>query len=157
MATDKAQKWYVVKRAEAFVYSLFAERPIVVRPQEPDSGIDFLLELRKDQGDLGRSLAVEVLAYLDFPGEAALGKQIASRFPARLREEFLLPLIVFAIQVKELAAVYCWVLEPAVEGGRAALRPHFEYEWKKLDDRAMDQILACVDEYWEALLHQVRR
>jgi hypothetical protein len=157
MATNKVQPWYVDKRAEAFVFSLFAGRDLAVRDQEhQDFGVDFVLDLRKDQRELGRNLAIQVLAYVSFPKEADLNKEIARRLPPRLREDFMFPLAAFAIQVKELAAVYTWVLEPVAEKGEATLHSPREYEWKMLDDKAMDEILARVDAFWDALLKMVK-
>src|SRR5438128_83302 len=123
MSANKARPWYVGKRAEAFVYSLLAGRSVAIRDQEhQEFGVDFVLDLRKDQRELGHYLAVQLFAYVDLPNEADLRKQIAKRFPMKVRREFMLPLVVFAVQVKELAAVYAWVLEPFVEQGEAILR-----------------------------------
>jgi hypothetical protein len=84
------------------------------------------------------------------------GKEIVRRFPPKVRNEFMLPLVVFTVQTKKLAALYAWVLEPFVEQGEATLRSPVEFGWNHLDDRAMDEILARVDAFWEALLKQVK-
>jgi uncharacterized protein DUF4365 len=158
MATNKARQWYFEKRAEAFVCSLFAGRDVAVRGRgQQDFGVDFLLDLRKGHRELGRYLAVQVLAFGDFPAEADLRQEIASRYSLKRREEFLFPLIVFAVQVNEPAAVYAWVLEPFVEQEEATLRsPEEDDEWKKLDDSSMEEILARVEAFWDALVKRVK-
>src|SRR5438477_512657 len=157
MATDKAQPWYVAKRAEAFVYSLFAERNVAVRDREDqDFGVDFVVDLRKNKRELGRFLAVQLFAYADLPNEADLKKEIVKRFPAQLREEFMLPLTAFAVQVKELTAVYTWILEPFVKRGDATLHSPVEYCWRNLDDQAINEILDRVAAFWDALVKKVK-
>jgi hypothetical protein len=157
MAAQKTQPWYVGKRAEAFVYSLLAGHNVAVQGQDTQNlGVDFLIDLRQGERELGRYLAVQLLPYVSFPSEAELRKEVRKRFPRKLREEFSLPLAVFAVQVKELAAVYAWVIEPSVEQGEAILRSG-EYSWERLDDRAMEEILARVDTFWNVLMKKAKR
>jgi hypothetical protein len=64
MATNKAQPWFVTKRADALVYSLVAERNVTVRDRRHQNlGVDLLLDLRNGKRELGRFLAIQVLAY----------------------------------------------------------------------------------------------
>jgi hypothetical protein len=157
MANNKTQPWYVAKRAEAYVYSLFSGRDVAVREQEPQNlGVDLVLDIRKDHRELGRYLAIQVFSYVAFPSEADLRKEILKRCPPKAREKLMVPLAVFVVQVKELSAVYAWVLEPSVESGEALLRSPTQYHWNKLDDNSMDEILTRVDAFWDGLLKMVK-
>jgi hypothetical protein len=156
MATDKIQPWFVEKRARAFVYSLLAERNLSIRDEtQQDLGVDLLIDLRKDGRELGRYLAVQLMGFGEFPSVSDLNKKIARQIPQKVREELVLPFAVFVVQVKGLAAVYAWINEPFVEDGSAVLRPPLEYEWAKLDDKAIDGILKQVDQFWDTLLKPV--
>lgn len=158
MTIEKNQPWYVEKRARAYVYSLFAERNITVRDESQQSfGVDFVIDLRRGERELGRYLAVQLFAYPDFPNVADLNKKVARQLPSELREDMGVPLIAFAVQVRELDARYSWIIEPVVEEGAAVLSHTPEYDWKKLDDRAMEEILERLNEYWDRLLKQVRQ
>lgn len=139
--------WYVSKRAEAFVFYLLAERPLTVKRLESDLGADFVVETLKDGRATGNKVAIAVLAFDEFPTQAELEREINSRIPPGKKKSW--PVVVFAVQVKKLAALYSWLLKPCVEKGKPLLFPPEERKWKKLDDKAMDEILARVDEYWD--------
>jgi hypothetical protein len=158
MAIEKNQPWYVEKRARAYVYSLFADRNITVRDESQQNfGVDFIIDLRKGERELGRYLAVQLFAYPDFPGVADLDKKVARQLPSQLREDMGVPLIAFIVQVRELDARYGWIIEPFVGDEGATLRHPSQYDWKKLDDRAMKVILERVNEYWDELLKRVKQ
>jgi hypothetical protein len=158
MAANRTQPWYVGKRAEAYVYSLLADRDVVVRTREDqDFGADLVLDLRKEDREQGRYLAVQLVGCLEFPRKTILAKEIAAKIPASVRDELILPLVVFVVQVKELAALYAWLNEPVVQDGEAILRSPTQLDWRELDEGAVDDILKRVDTYWEQLLKQVRK
>lgn len=158
MLTEKVQPWFVGKRAEAFVYSLLAAHDVTLRDEKSQEfGVDFVVDLRERGRETGRFLAVQVLAYPDFPSTEELNKNVTRRIPAQLRNELSLPFVVFVVQVKELGAVYCWINEPRVANGAALLRSPDEFEWKSLNDQAVGSILEQVNEFWIKLLGQVRK
>jgi hypothetical protein len=153
MVIEKNQPWYVEKRARAYIHSLLPERDITIREEShQDFGVNFVLELRKDEKELGRCIAAQLFAYPEFPSLIDLNKKIARQFPAKLREKMMLPLIAFVVQARELDAKYCWINEPSVEEGSATLHSARAYDWHKLDEKSMEQILARGNAFWDTLL-----
>jgi hypothetical protein len=154
--TQKTQPWFAAKRATATACALFAKHDLVVQEQPNiEAEIDLLVNLTRKGRETGRSFAVIVRPFLDFPDEKRMSEAVADRIPDSNDLETLLPLVVFAIQVRHLDAKYAWICEPRTTRKGASLAAADELQWHKLDDKAITRILKQVEAFWNALLRPV--
>jgi hypothetical protein len=157
MPKHNDENWYAEKRAMAYVYSLFAMNAEAhlteVRDGNgSDHGVDLLIDLNGQKNfTMERKFAVAVKGCREFSSVVELSRQMSKDPINRFANESEIPVIVCVVQFVNLEAVYCWIVEPVVEGRKAGLRTPDECNWMRFQADAVQEILSKVDAFYEAL------
>jgi hypothetical protein len=149
--------WYAEKRAMAYVYSLFAMHDEAVLTEErhrndDDNGVDLLIDLSEPKKlMMPRRFAVQIKGLRDLPSVKELNKRLGKDPGHRLAKAFEMPVLLSVVQFSNLRALYCWIVEPIVEDGKAGLRIPDECNWTEFQKDAVEDVLAKVNVFYEAL------
>ena len=134
MPKTNDENWYAEKRAMAYVYSLFAMHPearLITETRDAngsDHHSDLLVDLNEPKHmTMQRRFAVEVKGYREFPNVVKLNRRMSKDAVYRITNESEIPVLVCVVQFVNLEAVYCWIIEPVIEEGKAGLRIPDEY------------------------------
>jgi hypothetical protein len=152
------QPWYVAERALALASLMLTSRKdVVVRPPMggADDGIDILAEIRRGKAAGGRFFGVQVIGRAELPGLA----EIRKRFRAERKKthaEYTMPVCAFLFDVRTNAGYYRWLVEPVTSDDDAALNGKQDSEWAPLNEKAANQIVDRVGEWYETLALQLQ-
>jgi len=148
----KQDPWFFEERAVAFAsLVLTKDRDIKVQPHAGrDTGIDLLVEIRKNGQPTLRFFGVQLVPYMDLPNIRNADERVLSHL-GRNQFEASLPLCVCAIGVRKPEGIYRWTMEPVIEDGRAVLRRNEEATWHPLDETGAARLIGQVNAWYDAL------
>ncbi len=152
MSDKHAEGYYSEKRAMAYVTTLFSSEYVLDNDGPGDGGIDLLVDLAgKDQGKMRRPFAIQVKGFHELPSNKELGKRISKQYPEKLLKRFEMPFLICVVQFIDLKGVCCWLLEPRIEEGRAALMIPIDYDWQPLDEKKANGVVKEVDAFYKTV------
>jgi hypothetical protein len=155
----KEDPWFFEERAIAFASLLLTKRrDVLVRPHAgTDRGVDLLVEIPTAGNSAQRRFfGVQMVEYLDLPDVRDVDERVAPAFSGD-HCEVRFPLCIFAIGVRKPEGIYRWVVEPAVEDGKALLRRDAETNWHTLDEPGAARLIDRVNAWYDALSGPSRR
>src|SRR5262245_50523456 len=143
----RAQPWYIGERAEALARVYLTRRPdLLVKPEEADDGVDYIVEITKNNRPTRRVFGVLVKARIA-PMTAEESLAAFHFMPEKWMEEIPFPLCLFAFTMKNDEGFYQWVAEPIVIDNDPKLRLNTGKELSRLDNAALDGIVTQVN-HW---------
>lgn len=147
----KQGPWFIEERAFAFAaLVLTKQHDVIVRAHAgTDMAIDLLVEILKDGKSTLRFFGVQLVGYLDLPDIQNADERVLSHL-GRDPSEAMLPICVFAIGVRKPEGIYRWIVEPAVDDGRALLHRDVEANWQTLDDAGAARLIGQVNAWYDA-------
>jgi hypothetical protein len=149
-ATERAR--FTEMRARALTNVLLSGREdLVVQDQsEFDYGIDYLVTLRCQKPGV-RQFAVELRATFSPVTADTANKVLRPTLQGMARYgPFPYPTVLFYFTMMESQSWYTWVMEPLNrENGTIALELQDEPDCKPLDADTLDEIIACVDRWYD--------
>lgn len=145
-SVKKHEPWYISERLHALTIILLTERDDLGPVKQPrDSGLDFVVEIRDGERITGRRFGI-VLSAEDVNGKPA---------GQRSTPEVAFPVCLFRLRADggaEPNGKYSWAIEPVfTSAGDPRLQPNWNRAFETLDRRALDEIVACVNEWYDAL------
>ena len=150
----RAQPWYIGERAEALARVYLTRRPdLLVKQEEADYGVDYIVEITKNNRPTRRIFGVLVKARIA-PITVSAGDSLAAFhfMPEKWMVEIPFPLCLFAFTMENDEGFYQWVVEPIVTDDGAKLRQNIGKELSQLDNAALDRIVAQVNHWYDVLL-----
>jgi hypothetical protein len=145
---------FLHRRAEllAFVHLTRRDDVVVDRLAAADFGVDYLVSLAGKGVPPGRIFGVQVKA---IDGCVANPGDLDGAPRLRIERQHLaaapLPLLLFVFTMHDDRGFYGWLKEPVVGAdGVAVLRPVDSIHWKDLNDGGLDEILAAVNDWYDA-------
>jgi hypothetical protein len=149
---SKQEPWFLEERAIAFASLLLTKRNgVQVRSHAgSDMGIDLLVEVLKDGKPAMRFFGVQLVPYLDLPDARTADERVLSH-TGRDPSAATLPICVFVIGVRKPDGIYRWVVEPAIQEGRALLVRDAEPDWQVLDETGVARLIDQVNAWYDVL------
>ena len=145
---------FMGRRAEllAFVHLTRRDDVAVDRPAAADFGVDYLVSLAGQGTPPGRIFGVQAKALdgcVAHPGD--LDRAPALRLKRQHPPAAPLPLCLFVFTMNDDRGFYGWLKEPVVGAdGAAVLRLVDSIRWKELDDGGLGEIVAAVNDWYDA-------
>jgi hypothetical protein len=153
-ATESTQARLMRERARALATLFLTRRPDVqIDDVSEDIGVDLIARLASERKPGLRQLGVE-LRYVLEPVTANHANKVLR--PALQTHQaygpFPFPVVLFFFTMRDDGGWYTWVAEPVVSaGGRAQLPLRDEPDCRPLDAVAVDDMIAQVDRWYDAL------
>jgi hypothetical protein len=150
----RAQPWYIGERAEALARVYLTRRPdLLVKQEEADYGVDYIVEITKNKRPTRRMFGVLVKARIA-PIIAGTGDSLAAFhfMPEKWMEEIPFPLCLFGFTMENDEGFYQWVVEPSVTDDGPKLHLNTGKELSRLDNAALDRIITQVNHWYDVLL-----
>jgi hypothetical protein len=146
------EPWFLEERAFAFVSLVLTKRSGVrVRAYAGrDMAIDLLIEILKEAKRVPRFFGAQLIAYLDLPKIENADERVLAHL-GKDPFEATLPICAFLIGVRKPEALYRWVVQPVIEGGRALLSADAKPNWQALDEVEAGRLIDRVNDWYDAL------
>lgn len=150
----RTQPWYIGERAEALARVYLTRRlDLLVKHEDADYGVDYLVEITKNNRPTKRIFGVQVKARIAPITEGAQDDRESFHFVSeKWMEEIPFPLCLFVFTMENDEGFYRWVVEPIVTDAGPKLRLNAGKELSRLDSAALDRIVAQVDQWYDVLL-----
>ena len=150
----RTQPWYIGERAEALALVYLTRRPdLLVKHEDADYGVDYLVEITKNNRPTRRMFGVQVKARIAPITESAVGDREPFHFVSeKWMEELPFPLCLFVFTMENDEGFYRWAVEPVITDTGPKLRLNAGKELSRLDSAALDRIVAQVDQWYDVLL-----
>ena len=148
------QTWYLNERAEALALVYLTRRSdLLIHREAADYGLNFIIELVKDNHATRRTFGLQVKARTTaFSDNAVKQLKVRERQPEHDTKELPFPLVLFFFTMENDQAFYKWIAEPIItDDGYPKLHPNDTETLSKLDSAALDTIVRQVDRWYEAL------
>ena len=145
---DELKVWYLGERAEQLaILHLSRRSDLRATRLHDDYGIDFLVEIFRDNLPTGRMFGVLLKARLSYD-EMPKFDRIAAKFtPADLP----FPLCFFVFVMEDDAAYYRWIKQPIISlEGFPSLAFNHSTQLNPLTKEALDQIVHEVEQWYNA-------
>ncbi len=148
------QAWYIGQRAESLAVMYLTRRDdLIVSAAQQDSGLDFLVTIKKSNGYSGRIFGIEVKATTStnnlIPNNDNI--HLIQNFDFNFLFEFPFPICLFYFTLDNDKGFYKWILEPAIEGQEyPKLRFNESHELKKITDEEIDSIILMVNQWYDS-------
>jgi hypothetical protein len=144
-------------RALAIVY-LTRREDLRIEAAKEELGLDFLVYIVKEEEPSQRPFGVLLraeMAPVDPERANALLRPSVSNF--RNLGTFPYPVCLFLLTMRDDRGYYTWLLEPLINGqGKPRLRERSEADCKPLDKEGIDEIVATVDRWYDALYDDLK-
>src|SRR5262249_74749 len=143
--------WFFEERAFAFAKLVLTKRHDVRPYVGTGTAIDLLVEIRTGGNSTPRRLfGVQIVAYMDLPDTKDADERVLSHL-GRDSLEAGLPICVFVIGVRKPEGIYRWLVETAINDGRAVLHRNVEASWQTLDEAGAARLIGQVNAWYDAL------
>jgi len=150
------KEWFVAERAKALAMILLTRREdLDVKETKGDNGLDYIVGIRAQEGgprQFGVLLRATMSPVMSEQANAQLEPTMGGM---KALGPFGFPVSVFFFTVKDEKGYYTWGHEPIVVDGQAKLRARSEADCRKLDDAALEEIVALVKEWYDAFFAAV--
>jgi len=146
--TTRQEPWYVEERLHALAVVHLTRRDDLALLKPPaDSGLDYIVEIRQPGRPIGRRFGVQLVPWV--------GDKRLRDVPAVT--DVLFPICILSFDIDSERGDYGWPLEPVVtDRGDAKLIAHTgAVGSEELDRKALDQIVAKVNQWYDALQKKV--
>src|SRR5258707_1289461 len=148
-AMRKTEPWFYRERALALASLLLTSRTdVAVQHADGSTGMDIVAEVLKNAERSRRFFGVQVRGVKSLPSNGHV------RFSKM--ELSAMPVCAFLYDVRKNAGVFRWLAEPIVEAGEPKLIELDHGAWSRLDESALDKIVAAVARWYEALVTRLR-
>jgi hypothetical protein len=149
----KLETDYLDERARQLAYVVLTRRDdLVVAPAE-DPGLDYVVHTRKKNRQTERTFGVKVKARQALgrvPRTAVGDWSFPFRYPT-LAQDPGTPLCLFVFVMESDTGYYRWLKQPVItEEGKPELHLNLDGGFKKLDNVALEAIIAQVNEWYDA-------
>ena len=150
----RSQPWYIGERAEALARIYLTRRPdLLVKQEEADYGVDYIVEIAKNGRPTRRMFGVLVKARIAPLTGDTQDSFAAFHFASQTwMEEIPFPLCLFAFTMENDEGFYHWVVEPIVTDEGPKLRLNTGNELSQLDNAALDRIVTQINQWYDVLL-----
>jgi len=150
----RTQPWYIGERAEALARVYLTRRSdLLVKQENADYGVDYIVEITKNNRPTRRVFGVQVKARVAPITAGAKDSLTAFRFaPEIWMAEIPFPLCLFAFTMENDEGFYQWVVEPIVTVDGPKLHLNTDTELSRLDNAALDRIVEQVNSWYDVLL-----
>lgn len=148
------QPWYIGERAEALAQVYLTRRSdLRAKQEDADYGVDYIVEITKNNQPTRRVFGVQVKAQIPPIKGGVLEslRPVPSTSENRV-EELPFPLCLFVFTMENDEGFYQWVLEPVISDDGPKLRPNKTKILSKLDNAALERIVAQVNQWYDTLL-----
>jgi hypothetical protein len=146
------QAWFIEERAVAFASLMLTEHgDVSVRPHtETNGATDLLVEILKNGKSTLRFFGVQLFGDIDLPDIRDAEERVLSHRGAD-SSEAMLPTCAFVIGVRKPEGIYRWLVEPAIDEGRALLHRNGGAAWQTLDEAGVARLIGQVNAWYDAL------
>jgi len=153
--TANNETWFLSQRSEALAgLVLMSRNDLEVRSeQKVDTGADFLVNIRQDNGRAMRLFTVQVRGTVSSDTSEWM-KTLKELLTVEGGQVFL-PTCVFIINVRSNQPFYRWVAEPVIENEEAKLRIGEPGDFEPLTRSVVDGIVGSVNRWYDAIPRQL--
>jgi hypothetical protein len=153
--TGEETRWFLSERSEALAGLLLTSRKDVhvLSERKNASGVDFLVEVNPGEADPSTKLFLVQVKGTMSSDKTDWMTEVKELYRAGA-SSISLPACVFVVNVRDNRSLYAWVAEPLVEDRGAKLRFLPPGEFHALDKAAVDEIVARVEAWYDALPKQ---
>jgi hypothetical protein len=147
------KEFFLAERARALATVYLTRRDDLRIEAKEDLGLDYLVYIVKEEEPSQRPFGVLLraeMAPVDPEQANALLRPAVVGF--RNRGTFPYPVCLLFFTMRDDRGYYTWLLEPLVNGqGKPRLRERSEADCRPLDKEGINQIVATVDRWYDAL------
>lgn len=144
---------YLDQRLQALaIIHLTRRKDLVVTKSDLDSGVDLFVYINRPGEPSRRVFGVMIEGTTDAiadQGEATARLNLMNIH--QQGAQVMMPVCVFLFSMQDDQGYYDWQAEPRLEDGKAQLPLKTSFEARKLTPHAMDNIIAAVDRWYDAV------
>jgi hypothetical protein len=149
------KEWFVAERARSLAaVFLTRRRELDLEDSKEETGLDFHVRIVHDHRPTGKSFGVLLRGAMSPVTEANANKVLRSTVASfGSKGPFHYPVCLFFFTMRDDQGYSTWLLEPVItDPGIPKLIHRTEPDCRKLDDNALDHIIATVDTWYDVLL-----
>jgi hypothetical protein len=140
------QPWYYEERAQSLALMYLTRRKdLVIKKQQDDYGLDFLVTILHNEAYTGRIFGIEVVSALDLSKVTRFTK-----YQEALYNDIPFPICLFFFSMSDDKAYYRWIKKPVTE---AKNWPYLELSQSQtlvsLTNRELERIINEVNMWYE--------